>query len=140
MLYPIKVVDIELSHAIPTFDGLENYMGLQGLVRLHGVPLGYIKAPICLGRCTAETLSKLILEHLSWPIICQLLKNGLASPQRSGDLTLEALIDLPPVEYVQEWPLVTVAVCTRDRPDDIKLCLEAISKLEYPHLDILVVS
>ena len=139
MLYPIKVVDIELSHAIPTFDGLENYMGLQGLVRLHGVPLGYIKPPISLGHCTAETLSKLILEHLSWPIISQLLKNGLASPQRSEELTLEALIDLPPVEYLQEWPLVTVAVCTRDRPDDMKLCLEAIRKLAYPHLDILVV-
>ena len=139
MLYPIKVVDIELSHTIPTFEGLENYMGLQGLVRLHGVPLGYIKAPISLGHCTAETLSKLILEHLSWPIISQLLKNGLASPHRSEELTLEALIDLPPVEYVQEWPLVTVAVCTRDRPDDMKLCLEAISKLDYPNLDILVV-
>jgi O-antigen biosynthesis protein len=139
MLYPIKVVDIELSQPIPTFEGLETYMGLQGLVRLHGEPLGYVKAPISLGRCTAATLSKLILDQHSWAIISQLLKNGLASPQRSEELTLEALIDLPPVEYAGEWPLVTVAVCTRDRPDDMKLCLEAISKLDYPHLDILVV-
>ncbi|NET30814.1 MAG: glycosyltransferase [Cyanothece sp. SIO1E1] len=139
MLYPIKVVDIELSQPIPTLEGLEKYMGLQGLVRLHGVPLGYIKAPISLGHCTAATLSKLILEQHSWAIICQLLKNGLASPQRLEDLTLEALIDLPPVEYAGAWPLVTVAVCTRDRPDDMKLCLEAINKLDYPHLDILVV-
>ncbi|WP_404786458.1 glycosyltransferase [Altericista sp. CCNU0014] len=139
MLYPIKVVDIELSQPVPTFDGLEKYMGLQGLVRLHGVPLGYVKAPVSLGRCTAATLSKLILEQHSWAIISQLLKNGLASPQRSGDLKLEDLINLPPVEYVGEWPLVTVAVCTRDRPDDMRLCLEAISKLDYPHLDILVV-
>jgi GT2 family glycosyltransferase len=139
MLYPIKVVEIELSQPIPDFEGLEKYMGLQALVRLHGVPLGYVKAPISLGRCTAATLGKLILEQHSWAIICQLLKNGLASPQRSEDLTLEALIDLPPVEYAGEWPLVTVAVCTRDRPEDMKLCLEAISKLDYPHLDILVV-
>ncbi|WP_017299506.1 glycosyltransferase family 2 protein [Nodosilinea nodulosa] len=139
MLYPIKVVDIELSQPIPTFEELEGYMGLQALVRLHGVPLGYVKAPISLGRCTANTLSKLILEQHSWAIISQLLKNGLASPQRSEDLTLENLISLPPVEYTGEWPLVTVAVCTRDRPDDMKLCLEAISQLDYPHLDILVV-
>ena len=26
MLYPIKVVDIELSHSIPTFKGLENIL------------------------------------------------------------------------------------------------------------------
>ena len=139
MLYPIKVVDIELSQPIPTFEGLETYMGLQGLVRLYGVPLGYVKAPISLGRCTAATLSKLVLEQHSRAIICQLLKNGLASPQRPEELTLEALIDLPPVEYTGEWPLVTVAVCTRDRPDDMRLCLEAISKLDYPYLDILVV-
>ena len=37
-------------------------------------------------------------------------------------------------------PLVTVAVCTRDRPDDIKLCLEAITKnLTTRNLEILVV-
>jgi O-antigen biosynthesis protein len=139
MLYPIKVVDIEISQPIPTFEGLANYMGLQGLVRLHGVPLGYVKAPITLGGCTAATLSKLILEQHSWAIVCELLKNGLASPQRPEELTLEALINLPATKYAGEWPLVTVAVCTRDRPDDMKLCLEAISKLDYPHLDILVV-
>ncbi|MEA5448603.1 glycosyltransferase [Leptolyngbya sp. CCNP1308] len=139
MLYPIKVVDIELSQPIPTIEGLEGYMGLQGLVRLHGVPLGYVKAPISLGKCTAATLGKLILEEHSEAIIGQLLKNGLASPHRPADFKLEDLLDLPPVEYDGEWPLVTVAVCTRDRPDDIKLCLEAIAQLDYPNLDILVV-
>ncbi|MBD2109853.1 glycosyltransferase [Nodosilinea sp. FACHB-13] len=139
MLYPIKVIDIELSKPIPTVKGLEGYMGLQGLVRLHGVPLGYIKAPISLGKCTAATLGKLILEEHSEAIICQLLKNGLASPHRPAEFKLEDLLNLPPVEYTGEWPLVTVAVCTRDRPDDIKLCLEAIAQLDYPSLDILVV-
>ena len=139
MLFPIKVVDIELSRPMPTFEGLEKYMGLQGLVRLHGVPLGYVKAPISLGKCSAATLSKLILEAYSWAIISQLLKNGLASSERSGTLDIERLVDLPPAEYEEEWPLVTVAVCTRDRPEDIKRCLDAISKLDYPHLDVLVV-
>ncbi|MEP0911471.1 glycosyltransferase [Leptolyngbya sp. GB1-A1] len=139
MLYPIKVVDIELSRPIPTVEGLDGYMGLKGLVRLHGVPIGYVNAPVTLGRCTAETLSKLILEQHSWGIICQLLKNGMSSPQHPEELTLENLIGLPPVEYSGEWPLVTVAVCTRDRPDDMKLCLEALSNLDYPNLDILVI-
>ena len=139
MLYPIKVVDIELSHPIQAVEGLDGYLGLRGLIRLHGIPIGYISAPITLGHCTAETLSKLILEQHSWAILCQLLENGLASPQRPEELTLEHLIALPPVEYSGEWPLVTVVVCTRDRPDDMKLCLEAITKLDYSKLDILVV-
>ncbi len=139
MLYPIKVVDIELTQPIPTLEGLEGYMGVQGLVRLHGVPLGYVKAPVTLNECTAATLGKLILEQHSQAIINQLLKNGLASERGLNGLTLEDLVDLPPAEYDGEWPLVTVAVCTRDRPDDMKLCLEAISQLDYPLLDILVV-
>jgi len=139
MLHPIKVVDIELTQPLPSFEALDGYIRLQGLVRLHGVPLGYVQAPISLGRCTAATLSKLILEQHSWAIICQLLKSGLTSVQRPADLKLEDLASLPPVEYVGGWPLVTVAVCTRDRPHDVQLCLEALCKLDYPRLDILVV-
>jgi len=139
MLYPIKVLDIELSQPISDVENLDGYMFLKGLVRLHGVPLGYVQAPVTLGRCSAQTLSKRILEEYSWSIITELLKNGLASPNRSEDLRLEELINLPPAPFEGEMPLVTVAVCTRDRPDDMKLCLEAISQLDYSNLEILVI-
>jgi GT2 family glycosyltransferase len=36
-------------------------------------------------------------------------------------------------------PSVTVAVCTRDRPDDVARCLDALQRLEYPGLELLVV-
>lgn len=38
-----------------------------------------------------------------------------------------------------ELPAITVAVCTRDRPADLERCLEAISKLEYPRFEVMVV-
>ncbi|BAT55522.1 glycosyl transferase, group 2 family protein [Nostoc sp. NIES-3756] len=139
MLYPIKVIDIELSHPLTTIENLDGYMGLQALVRLYGAPIGYVKAPIANGRCTAQTLSKLILEKHSWAIIQQLLRNGLATSPKPEGLCLEDLFDVPPPEYGGELPLVTVAVCTRDRTTDLALCLEAISHLDYPHLDILVI-
>ncbi|EDX85742.1 glycosyl transferase, group 2 family protein [Synechococcus sp. PCC 7335] len=139
MLHPIKVVDIELSEPISTLTELAGYMGVQGLVRLYGVPLGYVRAPVTLGECSGATLSELILAQLGSAIITQLLKNGLASPKQLESLKLEELIDLPPVEYDGEWPLVTIAVCTRDRPEDIRRCLDAISQLDYPQLDVLVV-
>ncbi len=139
MLHPIKVVDIELSQPIATVSGLAGYMGVQGLVRLHGVPLGYVKAPVSLGECSSATLGKLIVEQLGSEIINQLLKNGLAAKTPLDQLKLEDLLDLPPAEYDGEWPLVTVAVCTRDRPEDMRRCLDAICQLDYPQLDILVV-
>lgn len=139
MLYPIKIIDIELSRPLVTLDGLEGYKAIQGLVRLHGVPLGYIKAPITSGRCTAQTLSKLILEQHSQKIINHLLQNGLAAPPQPEGLNLEDLFDVVPLEYDGDWPLVTVAVCSRDRASDLSLCLNALSGLDYPNLEILVV-
>lgn len=140
MLFPIKVVDIELSQPIPTLERLETYRGVRALIRLHGVPLGYVEAKIHNGQCSATTLTKLILDQFSWEIIRQLIKNGLVSPRTNvEDFTLTSLLDLPAAEYTGAWPVVTVAVCTRDRPQDISRALDAIQQLDYPHLDILVV-
>jgi GT2 family glycosyltransferase len=139
MLYPIKVVDIELSHPLTTLEGLDGYMGVQGLVRLHGIPIGYIKVPVTAGRCSATTLSECILKQHSQAMSNCLLRNGLAASLRPEGLRLEDLFNVPPPEYTGTWPLVTVAVCTRDRPADLALCLDALSHLDYPALDILVV-
>ena len=104
MLNPIKVVDIELSRPLNTLEGLEGYMGVQGLVRLHGKPIGYVKAPITDGRCTATTLSKLILEKHSRTIINRLLQNGLAAGVKSENLRLEDLFD-PKIMGLKPLPL-----------------------------------
>src|SRR5947209_6858962 len=36
-------------------------------------------------------------------------------------------------------PSSSVVVCTRDRPDYLDRCLDALALLEYPHFDVLVV-
>src|SRR5205085_2230656 len=38
-----------------------------------------------------------------------------------------------------ESPSCTIIVCTRDRPDELDRCLEAISSLEYGAFEVLVV-
>ncbi|MCS6813256.1 MAG: glycosyltransferase [Cyanobacteria bacterium] len=144
MLYPIKVVDVELSQPLVTLEGLEGYMGVLGLVRLHGVPIGYVKAPITNGKCTVESMGQAILQEHSTKLIHSLLEKLLAISALPEKLKLEDLINLPsPLETFWQkqssYPLVTVAVCTRDRPDDMQLCLSALSKLDYPNLEILVV-
>lgn len=139
VLGPIKVVDIELSQPLTDLEGLGGYIGAQGLVRLHGVPIGYIHVPVIAGRCEAATLSKRILAQHQDAIIRQLLHNGLAMSSKPDELRLEDLFDIKPPSYTGEWPLVTVAVCTRDRPADLNRCLEALNCLDYPNLEILVI-
>ena len=139
MLFPIKVVDIELSQPITSLEGLGSYMGVQGLVRLYGVPLGYVKAPVTLGCCPASILKVLIREQCHTAITRHVIGNGLTAPQGLAGLTWDEFITFEPDLNPQEWPWVTVAVCTRDRPEDLQRCLDGLCQLDYPHLDLLVI-
>jgi GT2 family glycosyltransferase len=137
---PIKVIDIELSHPIPTLEGLEGYEKLQVLIRLHGTSLGYLHFPLPEGRCTSTALSQAILEQYSWSIISHLIKDGFAAVPQPEKLKIEDLVKFPhPVDDHGSFPLVTLAVCTRDRPEDLAICLNALTQLDYPHLDLLVI-
>ena len=52
------------------------------------------------------------------------------------------IAELPPVptrEAVWDQPPVTVAVCTRDRPDHLRDVLQGLADLDYPHFELLVV-
>ncbi|WP_373537844.1 glycosyltransferase family 2 protein [Microcoleus sp.] len=140
MLNKIKVTDIELSQGIATIEGLENYDELQGLVRLFGTPIGYVKVPIKAGKVTGQTLSQIILEQHNNQIISQLLQNGLATPAtKSAGWRFEDLLTLSPPQYKGSLPLVSVAICFSDRISDLTMTLNSLKHLDYPHLDILVV-
>lgn len=44
-----------------------------------------------------------------------------------------------PIDSSSQKPLLTVAVCTRNHPEDLARCLDALERLDYPALDLLVV-
>ncbi|MCW3091603.1 MAG: putative glycosyltransferase [Ferruginibacter sp.] len=139
MLYPIKVTDIELAHPITTITGLEKYMRLQGLVRLHGLPIGYIHMPVISGQVHAQPLVEAIVEKYNAEIIHRLLQNWLASSNKAKEPELKDLFKAAPPPPVSALPLVTVAVCTRDRTNDLSLCLAALCRIDYPYLELLVI-
>lgn len=140
MFNPVKVIDVELSRPLYDIENLSGYQMLKALVRLYGSPLGYIEIPLRNGRCTAATLGQAIFELHSWPVIRHLLSNRLRTPLNSeGIASIEELVETTPPVDKGPFPLVTVAVCTRNGADNLPLCLEALSNLDYPNLDILVV-
>jgi len=61
-LGPIKLEDIELSNR-QDVNGLDRYLLVRGLVRLHGVPIGYVTVPLSDGCCDAATLDNLIVQE-----------------------------------------------------------------------------
>lgn len=138
MFKPIKVIDIELSRGIAPLEGFDEYDSLLGLVRLHGVPVGYVRAEFERGRLSASALSKAICLQNHRAIIRHLLADGLSVP-RTDKLCLEDLLNTSHPTFSRRQPLVTVAVCSRDRAADLARCLDSISRLDYPALDLLVV-
>ncbi|MBW4641089.1 MAG: glycosyltransferase [Gloeocapsa sp. UFS-A4-WI-NPMV-4B04] len=135
----IKVTDIELNRPLVSIENLVGYEKLKGLVRLHGKPIGYIQLPVIGDRVSATSLHKAIVEQHSSNIIHQLLHNGLAALPQPNGLCIADLFYVSPPKYSGTLPLVTVAVCTRDRTTDLALCLQGLNCLDYPALDILVV-
>lgn len=139
MFKPIKVVDVELSHPIPDFEGLDGYDMLHALVRIHGTPLGYVYMPVPEGRCTAAALTPIITERFGWPIVRRLMLDGLSTEQHPESLKIEDLVKYEHPVYPGPYPLVTVAVCTRNRTADLETCLEALYKLEYPNFEVVII-
>jgi glycosyltransferase involved in cell wall biosynthesis len=139
MAYRIKIQDIELSRPIQDITGLDGYHFLQGIVRLYGTPIASVRVSVTDGCCSASSILKIILEQYSWPIIRYLLTEQLKSPVTPEKMRVEQLVNLQPAMSSEPTPLVTVAVCTRDRADNLVMCLNSLMQLDYPALDIVIV-
>ncbi len=136
---PIKLLDIELTLPLPELKDLGDYAAVQALIRLHGMPLGYIYRPVIAGSYSGSDFRKAILAEHSKAILCQLLKDWLSGPGERDRFHLKDLIGGPHPFAHRSLPQVTIGVCTRDRTNHLSLCLAALNRITYPHLDLLVV-
>jgi O-antigen biosynthesis protein len=137
---PTKVIALEMSQPLRDLVGLDGYERIQVLVRQFGSPIGYVRMPVTGGRCAADSVMKTILEKYPWSIIYGVVDERLRSgPLRNRIRVEEMFGPLAPDDPTRLAPTVTIAVCTRDRTTDLKMCLDSLERIEYPKLDILVV-
>ncbi len=141
----IKVLDVELGRPLEPLRDLEGYEALRALVRLHGTPLGHVEVPLPPGKqYAAVDLRRVILRRLASQILRHHLVALTAIPLPRQGVGIEELLETPhptdDCEYADDAPpLITVAVCTRDRTEDLRLCLDSLVHLDYPNLDLIVV-
>jgi O-antigen biosynthesis protein len=114
----LRVVDVEWGQTGQPLGGLAGYDGVWVLVRFHGRPVGQVIVHVEGDSCSGADLARAIKGRIA------------ATPVDLQDRQLRTAGSLPPV---------TVAVCTRDNPGDLDRCLEALCRVEYPGLDLLVV-
>src|SRR5215212_1030175 len=118
-------MDVELSDPPQPLENMDGYQGLKALVRLHGTPIGYVELPLYGTTYTPADLRRLILRQLKWPMLWHHLRDMLEDPLQPGGLGVEELLNVRHPATNKLPPLITVAVCTRDRAESLKLSLDS---------------
>ena len=119
MLKPTRIMSIDLNAQPTAIENLGGYAEVRGLVCAAGMPLAWVRLPVRDGRVSAEAVAGALAAER------QRARAAAATRTRSASFAV--------------WPSVTVAVCTRDRPDELARCLAALRRVQYGNLELLVV-
>jgi glycosyltransferase involved in cell wall biosynthesis len=122
----IKVIEVDLSRPLPELYVERRYEGVLVVARWNYTPLGLARIEVKDDRhvLSPNSLRDLILEQLGFSLWNRRVTGTLDT---IGPMNRD---DLPPI---------SVAVCTRDRPQSLKACLDALSRLDYPEYEVVVV-
>lgn len=119
------VVEIDLEQIPDQLSGLHKYAKALVLVKLRGRPIGQYTFTVTDGRICGTQLRDTLLTIGAGPYWEQYLHDYLAwDPECVSG-------------YIP--PPATIAVCTRDRPEDLARCLRAISLLPDTGQEVLVI-
>jgi len=140
MRAPIFIGEFELSEPIKNIrlpgreDGLA-YNGVRLLVRMQGIPVGY--AFLAPDDLAGSAVAGQIWRQLSGAINARRSSRGLDAIDAlpADGLPAEERLADP----VTGHPLVTVVVCTRDRPEGAVVTVRGLTGLRYEPFEIVVV-
>lgn len=142
---PARIVEVELTQPLPRLDGGGGHYGRAFiLVRLHTEPIGVCVTPLPEAGIDPDGLAALIWRELSEPVAARFAAAGLARPGTLAAIGLRAEPDSWPylrrrAELLANAPFISVVVCTRDRPEQIKKCLNRLAGQQYPRFEVVVV-
>jgi len=118
------ILDLEISKLPPEIAVDERYSKALVLIRLHGNPIGQATLATVGGRIGGNELRETLMNAVGENLWKNWLFDALEWDERGP---------------VQPVPIATVAVCTRDRPEDLQRCLEAFMRLPDDGQEYLVI-
>jgi glycosyltransferase involved in cell wall biosynthesis len=124
---PVKVVSISLDERLRAVSVDDRYVGVLFVVLSHGTVVGTIRLP-GLRTFPADLLRRLVAQRCADALWRLQLARTFEAAARGIDKPAE-----------RRAPSVSVVVCTRNRPDQLQLCLESLLALATEPLEILVV-
>src|SRR5437764_8670181 len=124
---PVKVVRISLDEPLRTVSVEDRYVGVLLVVLSRSTIVGSIRLP-ALRTFPADLLRRLIAQRCGDALWRLHLARTFDAAARGLDETER-----------DSAPSVSVVVCTRNRPDQLQLCLESLLQLSTKPAEILVV-
>ena len=118
------ILDLEISKLPPEIAVEERYSKALVLIRLHGNPIGQATLATVGGRIGGNELRETLMNAVGDNLWKNWLWDALEWDERGPE---------------QAMPIATVAVCTRDRPEDLRRCLEALMLLPDDGQEYLVI-
>ena len=141
---PTRVIEVELTEPLPKLEHDGHYGRAWILARLHTEPVGVCVVALPREGVTPDALAGLMWPQLSEPVALRFGAAGLTAPAALTGKGLAADRDTWPflrkrAALLAGAPFISVVVCTRDRPEQIKKCLGRLARQQYPRYEVVVV-
>ncbi len=124
MLDPIKILQIDLSEPLESYTFDSKYRSARILFRWKEKPLFHATLPFTNGVLRKELIAEYLFEHHSSQLYINYLDQEILKTEP---------------EQVADLPFISVAVCTRDRTDNLEKCLRSIEQSDYNDFEVLVI-
>jgi GT2 family glycosyltransferase len=136
-------LDCDIAESIPAIAPHAAGTSTSILVRLFSEPVGLLSPTLSGQGISSHELARLIVGELAGELRPRLEDCGFTW---TGELPTDGLSPTRTPRFLEsrervlrEGREITVAVCTRNRPDDLVILLESLAQQEYKRLRILVV-
>lgn len=140
MWTPIPVLELELTRPIvqPT-EALDGCRQVKALMKWRGNPVGLIPISVIGSRLdTARLIERVLDQHLE--IVTRwALSDALMAGLPPGEEVIDVVRRDGPRPLESVPPQLSVLVCTRERPEDLRRCLQALERCQPQPFEIIVV-
>jgi GT2 family glycosyltransferase len=120
-----SIIEIEVTQPLPTISLSKNDTGIALILRRKERPIGFfMKALPASSQITPENLAQIIAKEAGAKILQESIREELTT-----------------FEHQMHFPSLTVAICTKDRPENLARCLQSLLNLQAPawEWEILVI-
>ncbi len=113
---PYTIIEIEVTQSLPTLSLSESDTGIALILRRKNKPIGFLMQALpAKSAITPQQLAQLIAKEVGSKLLQESLREEL----------------FPPANQILP-PSLTVAICTKDRTENLVRCLQSLLKVQVP--------